>query len=37
MNYRHYLNITRVVHPIVERIPSEAEIFGDFFGKFGRA
>ena len=37
MNYRHYLNITRISRPIPERVPTEAEIFGDFFGKFGRA
>lgn len=35
MNFRHYLNITRVVRPIPERIPSEKEIFGEFFRKFG--
>ena len=28
MNYRHYLNITRVSRPIPERVPSEEEIFG---------
>ena len=36
MNYRHYLNITRISRPIPERMPSEAEIFGAYFGKFGR-
>ncbi len=36
MNYRHYLNITRISRPIPERVPSEAEIFGAYFGKFGR-
>ncbi len=36
MNYRHYLNITRISRPIVERVPSEAEIFGEYFGKYGR-
>jgi sulfoacetaldehyde dehydrogenase len=36
MNYRHYLNITRVSVPIAERVPSEAEIFGTFFAKYGR-
>jgi sulfoacetaldehyde dehydrogenase len=36
MNYRHYLNITRVSRPIEERVPSEADIFGTFFGKYGR-
>ena len=35
MNYRHYLNITRVSRPIAERVPSEAEIFGAFFERYG--
>lgn len=37
MNYRHYLNITRVSRPIPERVPGEREIFGTLFDKFGRA
>jgi sulfoacetaldehyde dehydrogenase len=37
MNYRHYLNITRISRPIAERVPSEAEIFGSYFDKFGAA
>ena len=36
MNYRHYLNTTRISRPIPERVPSEDEIFGTYFGKFGR-
>ncbi|MES2101130.1 MAG: aldehyde dehydrogenase family protein [Pseudomonadota bacterium] len=35
MNYRHYLNITRVSRPIQERVPSEADIFGAFFERYG--
>jgi sulfoacetaldehyde dehydrogenase len=35
--YKHYLNITRIARPIAERVPSEAEIFGPFFERFGRA
>ena len=35
MNYRHYLNITRVSRPIAERVPSEQEIFGAFFERYG--
>jgi sulfoacetaldehyde dehydrogenase len=35
MNYRHYLNITRVSRPIAERVPSEQEIFGGLFERFG--
>jgi sulfoacetaldehyde dehydrogenase len=31
MNYRHYLNITRISRPIPERVPSEREIFGPLF------
>jgi sulfoacetaldehyde dehydrogenase len=37
MNYRHYLNITRVSRPIPERIPTEDEIFGAFFESYGKA
>jgi sulfoacetaldehyde dehydrogenase len=36
MNYRHYLNITRISRPIPERVPSESDIFGAYFAKFGR-
>jgi sulfoacetaldehyde dehydrogenase len=37
MNYRHYLNITRISRPIAERVPGESEIFGAYFAKFGKA
>ncbi len=37
MNYRHYLNITRISRPIAERVPTEREIFGAYFDKFGSA
>jgi len=37
MNYRHYLNITRVSTTIAERVPSEDEIFGAYFARHGRA
>lgn len=37
MNYRHYLNITRVSTTIAERVPSEEEIFGVYFARHGRA
>lgn len=36
LNYRHYLNITRVSRPIAERVPGEREIFGLYFDKFGQ-
>ena len=35
MNYRHYLNITRVSRPIPEQVPSESDIFGEFFARHG--
>jgi len=35
MNFRHYLNITRVSRPIPERVPTEREIFGPYFDKYG--
>lgn len=37
MNYRHYLNITRVARPIPERMPSEDEVLGSYFDQHGRA
>ena len=37
MNYRHYLNITRVARPIPERMPSEDEVLGSYFAQHGRA
>ena len=36
LNVRHYLNITRISRPIAERVPSEEQIFGDYFRRFGR-
>jgi sulfoacetaldehyde dehydrogenase len=35
MNYRHYLNTTRISRPIPEKIPTENEIFGSYFDKYG--
>ena len=37
MNYRHFLNITRISRPIAEVVPSESQIFGDYFAKYGRS
>ncbi len=37
MNYRHYMNVTRIARPIPERVPTEDEIFGSYFGSYGRA
>ena len=37
MNYRHYLNITRISRPIPERMPTEEEIFGAYFARHGAA
>ena len=34
MNYRHYLNTTRIARTIPERQPSNADIFGDFWQKY---
>ena len=36
LNYRHFLNITRIATPITERVPTEDEIFGTYFRKHGR-
>lgn len=37
MNYRHYLNITRVSRPIAENVPSERQIFGAYFDRYGKS
>jgi len=34
MNYRHYLNITRVVRPIPERVPKVEDLLKDYFVRF---
>lgn len=36
LNYRHYLNITRVAHPIEERVPELDDVMGDFFERYGQ-
>lgn len=36
MNYRHYLNITRIVRPIAAREPVLEDVFGDYFQRFGK-
>ncbi|MBS0317915.1 MAG: aldehyde dehydrogenase family protein, partial [Proteobacteria bacterium] len=36
MNYRHYLNITRVSRRIPEQVPSEQDIFGAYFQAVGK-
>lgn len=36
MNYRHYLNITRVSKPIPEVVPSQDQIFGAYFKRVGQ-
>jgi len=36
LNYRHYMNIVRVVHPIKLEEPNEIDIFGKFWNKHGR-
>ncbi len=37
MGYRHYLNITRISRPIAERVPTEVDVFGSYFEKFGKS
>lgn len=36
LNYRHYLNITRVSMTIPEVVPTEDDVLGDFFARHGR-
>jgi sulfoacetaldehyde dehydrogenase len=35
MNYRHYLNTTRIAAPIPSRQPGLKDLFGDFWDEFG--
>jgi len=36
LNYRHFLNITRIVRIIPENKPSEEDLFGRFWKKYGK-
>jgi sulfoacetaldehyde dehydrogenase len=36
VNYRHYLNVTRIVRPIAPRVPTLESLFGDYHRKHGR-
>lgn len=35
LSYRNFLNVTHVVRPIPERVPTEEELFGSYLGRFG--
>ncbi len=36
MNYKHYLNTTRIVRTIPARVPTTEDLFGDYHAKHGR-
>lgn len=36
MNYRHYMNVTRIARPIPEVVPSVEELLADYFEAIGR-
>jgi sulfoacetaldehyde dehydrogenase len=36
LNYRHFMNVTRVVRTIPENRPSEEELFGAYWKRFGK-
>lgn len=36
LNYKHFINITHLVTPIPEDKPTEQELFGDYWQKYGR-
>jgi sulfoacetaldehyde dehydrogenase len=36
MNYRHYLNITRIARVIAPNEPSQDQVLGDYFKKYGQ-
>jgi sulfoacetaldehyde dehydrogenase len=37
MNYRHYLNVTRVVRPIPESVPKVEDLLKNYFSRFPQA
>jgi sulfoacetaldehyde dehydrogenase len=36
LNYRHFLNITRIVRPIAPREPAVADVLGAYWSAYGR-
>ncbi|OYY09932.1 MAG: sulfoacetaldehyde dehydrogenase, partial [Polynucleobacter sp. 35-46-11] len=34
MNYRHYLNTTRIVRPIAEKVPEVEDLLENYFSQF---
>jgi len=36
LNVRHYMNVTRIARPIVERVPTVDELLGSYFARWGR-
>jgi sulfoacetaldehyde dehydrogenase len=36
LNYRHFLNITRIVRPVPASVPTEEELLGDYWRRYGR-
>ena len=36
LNYKHFMNVTRVVRPIPEKVPAPEDIFGAYWTKHGK-
>jgi len=36
VNYKHFLNYTWLSEPFPEYVPTDEDLFGDFFDKWGR-
>lgn len=36
LNFRHFLNMTRIVRPIPKQVPSEDELLGDYWRRYGK-
>jgi sulfoacetaldehyde dehydrogenase len=36
LNYRHFMNITRIIRTIPERRPTEEDVFGPYWKKYGK-
>jgi sulfoacetaldehyde dehydrogenase len=36
LNYRHFINVTHLIREIAEDKPSEAQLFGQYWQKYGK-
>ena len=36
LDFRYYLNVTRVAYPLAEQVPQVEDVLGDYFRRVGR-